>query len=224
MNWLAVALLGGIVGLDATGFGQLMLSRPLIAGTLTGVALGRPLAGLAVGLALEVFALVILPVGAARYPEVGTGAVAAAAAHVDAAGAAAPAPMLLLAVAFGLVWETVAGQAVILSRRQNERLVAGDRTLGALTARSLERRHLGAMSLDFARGALVALVGALVGSVLLRTLAPYWALGSVAALGMIVVGGSGMVGATLPLFGGWSERKAAFVVGIVCGLLILLLA
>ncbi|HET9986209.1 MAG TPA: PTS sugar transporter subunit IIC [Longimicrobiales bacterium] len=224
MNWLAVALLGGIVGLDSTAFGQVMLSRPLVAGTLTGLVLGRPLAGLAVGLALEVFALVILPVGAARYPEVATGAVASAAAYVDATGYGAPEPLLLLAIAFGLVWENVAGQSVILIRHQNERLVAGDRTLNSLTARSLERRHLTAMSLDFARGAVVSLVGALVGSVLLRTVAPYWALGSAVALGIIVVGGSGMVGATLPLFGGWSERRAAFVVGIACGLLILLFA
>ena len=75
-----IALIGGMVGLDATSFPQAMISRPLVAASLTGMLLGHPVAGIALGAVLETFALVVLPVGAARYPETGTAAVSAAAA------------------------------------------------------------------------------------------------------------------------------------------------
>ena len=68
MSWLAVALWGGAVGLDATSFPQVMISRPIVAAAVTGLLLGEPLAGIGVGVILELFALVILPIGAARYP------------------------------------------------------------------------------------------------------------------------------------------------------------
>ena len=79
MNWLGVVLLGGIAGVDATSVAQTMISRPFIVATLTGLLVGRPEEGLILGAILELFALVILPVGAARYPEAGTAAVAATA-------------------------------------------------------------------------------------------------------------------------------------------------
>lgn len=224
MPWVALALLGGLVGLDATGFPQIMISRPLVVGTLTGLAMGRPAAGLLVGGALEIFSLVTLPVGAARYPEAGNGALAATAAYVGAAGYGMDAPLLLLAIVFGLAWERAAGASVVLQRRENERLVAGEAELPDLDPHAIERRHIGAMAMDFARGAVVAVVGAAVGGLLLRVLGGYWALGSGAALGILVVAASAMVGAILPMFGGWGERRIAFAIGVTCGLLTLLLA
>jgi mannose PTS system EIIC component len=65
---LAIMLLGGFVALDATSFPQVMISRPLVAGALTGFVLGDPVAGALVGGLLEVFHLSVLPIGAARYP------------------------------------------------------------------------------------------------------------------------------------------------------------
>ena len=75
MSWLIAALLGGFVGLDATSFPQVMISRPVVAGVLTGVLFGRPAEGLAVGFLVEAFSLIILPIGAARYPDSGTATV-----------------------------------------------------------------------------------------------------------------------------------------------------
>ncbi len=223
MSWLAVALLGAMVGLDSTAFPQAMFSRPLVAGALAGLAFGRPLEGLVAGAALEIFALVILPVGAARYPEAGTGAVAAAAAFAEAQGYGPAGALLLLAVVYGLAWESVAGVSVILLRRENERLVARD-TREPPSARGIERRHMGAMSLDLLRGAAIALTGTLVGSELLRTLGPLWTLGSGAASGVLTVAATGMLAAMLPLFGGFRDRRIVFVAGLVCGSLLLLLA
>lgn len=222
ISWLTVAVVGALVGLDSTAFPQAMFSRPLVAATLGGLAFGRPLQGLLVGAALEIFALIILPVGAARYPEAGTGAVAAAASMADAAGAAPPEVLLLLAVVFGLAWERIAGFSVILLRRENERLVARD-AREPPGAAEVERRHLGAMAIDLLRGALIALGGALAGSVLLSTLAPRWALGGPAAHGLLAVAVTGMVAAALPLFGGFRERRVVFIAGLVCGSLLLLL-
>ena len=217
MEWFALALLGGMIGLDATSFPQAMLSRPLVAASLTGMILGQPLAGIAVGAVLETFALVVLPVGAARYPETGTAAVSAAAAFAMLAPAGAGG--LLLALAFGMYWERVAGASVILARRWNERMVAS-RT--HMSAERLERLHLTAISIDFLRGAVIATSGAALGVFLLRMIAPLWGMGTSTTLALIGVCAAAMLGALLPLFGGWKERWVGFVVGIACGVLMLL--
>src|SRR5690606_31658627 len=94
VNWLAITLWGGAVGMDATSFPQVMVSRPIVAAPVTGLLLGRPLEGVAVGALLELFALVILPIGAARYPESGTAAVAATAGYVAASGGVQRADLL----------------------------------------------------------------------------------------------------------------------------------
>lgn len=219
-DWLLIALLGGFVGLDATAFPQFMFSRPLAAATLTGAVLGRPLEGVVIGLVLESFALVVLPVGAARYPESGTAAVAAVAAYVHLPAPHAGAGGLLLAIAFGLLWERAAGRSVAWARSFNERIVAAG--IDADPAAEVERRHLLAMSFDFARAAFVAFAGALVGAVLLRWLAPEWGLSAAQTFGVLGVAASAMLAAVLPLFGGWTEHRASFTLGLVCGAILLL--
>ena len=71
-----LAIIGGIVGLDATSFPQAMLSRPLVAGALAGLVFHRPLEGMLIGAVIEIFDLSNLPIGAARYPDSGTATVA----------------------------------------------------------------------------------------------------------------------------------------------------
>src|SRR5437868_14827137 len=104
MNWFGLAAIGGLVGIDATSFAQTMVSRPFIAATAVGLLAGRPEEGAVLGAILELFALVILPVGAARYPESGTAAAAATAAYMSATPIMSPAVMLL-AVLLSLLWE-----------------------------------------------------------------------------------------------------------------------
>lgn len=223
MSWLAVVLWGGVVGLDATSFPQAMVSRPLVAAPVTGLLLGRPLEGVAIGILIEIFALVVLPIGAARYPEAGTAAVATTAAYLEAAGPGpAEAQLLLLALAFGLAWERFTGASVTWIRRLNERLVTAAPERAPLTPRRLEWGHLAAMGLDFLRGSLVTLVGTIVGGLLLAALGPLWTVGTESALGVLGVAGAAMIGALLPLFGGWGERRIAFTLGVVCGLILLL--
>jgi mannose PTS system EIIC component len=221
MNWLSVSAFGGLVGVDATSFAQTMISRPLIAATITGVILGRPAEALFLGSLLELFAIVILPVGAARYPESGTAAVAATGAYMSATTLLSPA-VALLAVLFSLVWEHVGGVSVVLTRRFNERFVRFDAS-APNGERMFERRHRLAIAVDFVRAFAVSILGVAIGTLALRGLSQFWNLDASVAPAILSIGLCCMVAAALPLFGGFQAQRRAFGVGVMLGLLILLL-
>jgi mannose/fructose/N-acetylgalactosamine-specific phosphotransferase system component IIC len=219
MTWLYVALLGGMVGLDGTSFPQVMISRPLVAGALTGLIFGRPVEGLAAGLVLEAFALTTLPIGAARYPEAGTAVVAATAALLAATPGGMEPGYLALALAFALGWERLAALTVVLQRRANGRMLIRS---GAMAAEKLERRHLAAMTLDFTRGAVVSVGGGLLGFALLGLLGPYWGLPAGLTAALLLAITAAMIGTAIALFGGLRSRLVAVVGGLAVGLLALL--
>ena len=223
MNWFGIGLLGGVAGLDATSFPQVMLSRPLVAGTLTGLLFGHPAEGAMLGAVLEIFDLGILPVGATRYPDAGTATVAAVAAYSTVPLRTLDPGVLLLAVLFGLAWEVVTGSSTVLMRRANERLVLGTPRWRGRPGRTLERQHLISIALDFLRAAVLAMVGAAVGGVLLRAAAGRWVLGSEIAMGALTIGAAAVLAALLGVFGGWRERRRALGVGVLGGALLLLL-
>jgi mannose/fructose/N-acetylgalactosamine-specific phosphotransferase system component IIC len=222
MTWISVLLLGGIAGIDATSVGQFMVSRPFVAATVTGLVAGRPTEGAMLGAILELFALVILPVGAARYPESGTAAVAATGAYVTTTPVMSPAVMLV-AVLFALLWERVGGLTVVLGRRFNEEYVALAPLDAARPDRDLERRHLVAIGVDFTRAALLTVGGWLFGTLALQSIAQLWSMSASVAPAILSIGLSCMVGAALPLFGGLRARKAALLIGVVCGSLLVIL-
>ena len=222
MSWLWIALLGGGIGLDSTAFPQIMVSRPLVAGAITGLLFGRPYEGMLLGAVLEVFHIATLPIGAARYPEAGTAAVSGAAAYLFVT-VELEVPTLFLASVFALAWERIAGASVVLVRRANERLVI-DAARVADPARAITRRHAAALMLDYVRGALVTVVGALAGAALLYALAPLWGLPEVTVRSAIAVATATILAAALVVFGGWQERKRIFLLGILCGSLLSLIA
>ena len=76
---LAMVIWGTLVGLDLVSVAQSMIARPFVAGGVAGLLLGDPMAGLRAGVLLELFALDVLPVGAARYPDYGPATLASAA-------------------------------------------------------------------------------------------------------------------------------------------------
>lgn len=218
-----LALLGGLVAVDGTSFAQIMISRPLVAGAVTGLVFGRPLEGVAVGVILEVFSLAILPIGAARYPESGTAAVAAAGAYAMVAGPPGPdAHLLALAVLYGLALERVMGSSVVLQRRFNERFATGDGEK-AKSARALEREHMTAMGMDLLRGASLTVVGGLVGAGLLRALDDLNGFAAGTTWGVLGVATAAMLATVLPVFGGWAERRFPFLLGLGCGVLLVLI-
>lgn len=214
-SWLIVGVLGGLVGLDTTSFPQVMISRPLVAGALTGAVFGRPMEGVAVGFVMEAFSLLVLPIGASRYPESGTATVAAASAYIAVAPAAFDPGILALVVAFALGWEWVGGVTVVLLRRSNGRILLED---DGVSGRELERRHLTAMTLDFVRGGVVAATGGLIAAGLLQLVGPFWELNGWSTMAVLAVLTAGMIGTAVPLFGGIRARRYALAIGLVVGL------
>jgi len=162
---LALALLGGAVALDGTAVGQFMLSRPLAAATLGGVAAGDPVAGVVAGLVLEALHLAVLPVGAATYPESGPAGIAAGAAFALGSESYAA---LMAVVLCALGWEWLGGKTVNRMRQFNVRF-DGVGPEG-VDPSVLGRRHAAAIGIDFARGAVLTL---------LAVLLFFWLLGAV---------------------------------------------
>src|SRR5205085_7846999 len=72
-------LWGTLVGLDLVSVPQAMISRPIVAGIVTGLLAGDVEAGIRTGALFELFALDVLPAGAVRYPDYGPATVAAVA-------------------------------------------------------------------------------------------------------------------------------------------------
>jgi len=68
-HWILAAIIAVICGLDRLAFAQFMISRPIVAGPLTGIFLGESLLGLQVGMLTELLWLGRLPVGATIPPD-----------------------------------------------------------------------------------------------------------------------------------------------------------
>jgi PTS system mannose-specific IIC component len=174
---------GTVVALDLVSVPQALLARPVVAGSVAGWIVGDPMAGLRVGVLLELFALDVLPIGAVRYPDYGSATVAAVAFAAGLPWQLGLGP----AAAVGLVVAVVGGWSLQVVRRLNARAV--QRRAAALAAgesraiRSLQYLGLGR---DTLRGAAVTTAG----------LALAWALaaavplddGTAVALTLVAVG------------------------------------
>lgn len=123
LGWLPLVSAGiALVEADAVLAGQLMISRPLLAGSLTGALCGEPAHGLAFGALVELFCLDREPVGSV-VPVNGT--VAAACSVLLASGPdAVPAPAAFPA---GLAAGAVHRRLEILLRQRRGALAAAAR-------------------------------------------------------------------------------------------------
>ncbi len=220
MNLWVLAFAGGVAGLDGTSFPQVMLSRPVVAGALMGWLLGIPVEGALLGAVLELFHLGILPIGATPYPEAGTAMVAAVWAY--AVSGTTHGAGLLLAIAFALFWERVAGASVVLMRRWNSWILTAGQP--PATPAAVESRHLIATGTDFLRAGVLALTGGVIGGAAIAELHPFWPWGGDAAEGVLHVAGVGVAAGALAIFGGWRERWRLVLVGVSVGVLFLAVA
>jgi len=212
MTVFAASLLGGALALDATSVGQLMLSRPLVAGLLSGWLAGDPTTGFLVGVVLETYLLVAFPVGGARFPE---GATATVVAAVTAATYPGPGAFAL-AVGLGLVWGQIGGWTISGMRTVNVG-IAPDPAAPELGPARVVTGHLLAVLLDFGRGALVTGAGLWLAGTAVAKLASFWPLGQADTLGMLLVGAAVSVGILLRSFGGLARRLTLFAVGLAAG-------
>ena len=155
---LLIALLvwGTFVGVDLVSLPQMMIARPLVAGTVAGAILGDIPTGLKLGVVFELLQYDILPVGAVRYPEYGPATVAAVATAHASAGVLG----LGLGALVGLVTGLVGGVTINLLRRVNSRIIhAAAAQLETGDPSVLVRVHVGGILRDALRAALVTVVG-----------------------------------------------------------------
>jgi mannose/fructose/N-acetylgalactosamine-specific phosphotransferase system component IIC len=163
------ALLSGLLALERKGFLQAMLARPLVAGALVGIALGRPMEGLGAGAALELFFLGAVNMGASLPDNELFASVAAV-----SCACALPSPLLPLPAALACA-TLLALPAAKLGRyvdRLGEQLNGwvASRAEGAGDPKSIRaglRHNLYGLWMPFLAAALACLAGALVGGALM---------------------------------------------------------
>ena len=68
MEFLYISLLGGVLVLDTAAMLQILISQPLVSGTLIGLFFGNTALGLETGALLQLLWLNQIPVGAAKVP------------------------------------------------------------------------------------------------------------------------------------------------------------
>lgn len=224
MNPLPPAMLLGLTawgtfaGLDLVNLLQGLFSRPLIAGAGAGLLLNDPEAGLRVGLLLELFALDVLPVGAARYPDYGPGVVAA----VVLVSGTAWSQSLGLATLFALAWAALGGWSLQWLRQANGRGLARNAAgLAAGDAGTFARLQREGLFGDLVRSLLLTTVGLAV-ALLLRghlVLTDRFEPVSAVAIGAGVAAAAG--GAIRSA--GRGARLRWLVAGVVVGLLVAVL-
>jgi len=153
---IALLLWGTLVGLDLVSVPQAMISRPLVAGSVAGWLAGDVEAGLRIGVLFELFALDVLPVGAARYPDYGPATVGAV-----ALGIGAPWELGLgVSAGLGLLLAVLGGWSLQIVRRWNARAI--QRRAAALAAgesSAIRRLQYWGVLRDALRGFLLTLTG-----------------------------------------------------------------
>ena len=204
--------LGTWAALDGTSVAQVMISRPLISGSLAGIVLGVPEAGLLVGAVLEVAHLAQLPVGAARIAEPGPAAVPAAVAAALAPGA----PGLALGVGIGVGWSLLGGGTMIAQRRLNGRLFEGLEE-GRLAPGDVVRRHWAAVAMDAVRGFVLVGSGVIAAVGLSGSVAGSWPLDDPTTLALLLLPGALAVGTLLRTWSLAPTRWLLLAIGVLAG-------
>ncbi len=214
--WLLLVALGAFVGLDGISWPQLMISRPIVAGTLGGLLFGDPAAGFLSGALLEIVSARHPPYGAARYPETGPAGLVAGAAYANAGSGAGLLPLITVTLAgWAIGW--IGSHSIQLQRTFCGRLVGDPMALGG-DGRTLTRRHRLAMRPDAGRAAFipgVLVVPTMVAARVATTFAtPTQARISVA---LAAAGIAGLAGVGARVLGGRRRGWLAFGAGALVG-------
>ena len=200
-DYLLAGFVAMLTGLDRVALVQVMISRPLVAGPLTGWVLGSPLVGMEVGMLLELLWLGRLPVGAAIPPDdtqVTVGATVLALSVGPTLGLSGM-PLVILSVLIAIPLGKFGQVFDRLARHVNDRLaVSGHTALMAGNTGGLERNHLFGLA-SFALASLAtALVIILVGTFVLYSVAPLL-IGTVQEVGLSLQYSLILVGAAVLL-------------------------
>jgi PTS system mannose-specific IIC component len=220
-----VLAVGAVAGLDFVSVPQAMLGRPLVAGFLGGAVLGGPMAGLATGAVLELFAFETLPVGASRYPDWGPAATAAGALAAVRGGRWDSAWMVgIMVVALLAAW--LGGLTMVVVRRLNAaQLRRRAAAVDGGDVRALWALQAGGIARDLVRAAVLTGFTLTVGERVARSVELGWraprAVADVAvigaALGVAVWSAYRLFGQGTPRR--WFTAGAVAGVAVVAGLL-----
>jgi PTS system sorbose-specific iic component. len=155
---LLVALVAGILEWDIYGWGQTMISRPLVAGTVMGLVLGDIQTGMFIGATVEMMYLGVIPVGAAVPPDATTATTIATSLAILSGIDPKVAPTIAVPVAVAaqslqmLIWTINSG----LMHRADTAAENGD-------FRGLERLHYFGSFMFFLQGFIPAFFAVLLG-------------------------------------------------------------
>jgi len=223
LDVLPIALLGGVLGLDVVSFRQAMISRPLVAATITGILIGQPASGLLIGATLELIALETLPFGASRYPEWGSASVVGGA--IFSSNPSHPAGAMTCAIVAALATTWVGGWTMVKLRQANA-VWAGQRreALEAGSRGAVISLQLVGMTADLLRGiALTAIAYALLAPLAefcIRT----WTMDARVSRAIAVATAASVAGgAAWKLFHSTAGARWFFIGGLVAGLFFLFL-
>lgn len=215
---LPLLVWGILVGVDLVSLPQMMIARPIVAGTVAGAILGDIPTGLQLGVVFELLQYDILPVGAVRYPEYGPATIAAVATAHASTGVLG----LGLGVLVGLVTGLVGGVTINVLRRVNSRIVHNAAAaLESGDPRALVRVHVGGLLRDAVRAATVTSFGLLLAWLARPLLAVALTERGASLLAVATIGAAIAAGAagTLRLVGRGQNLKW-FAAGLSGGLLI----
>lgn len=223
-EYLTAGTLAVLLGLDRVAFLQSMACRPLVAATLTGWLLGIPLAGLQVGILLELLWLGRLPVGAAIPPDdtqVAVGATVLALTAQRILGLHGM-PIVILAVLTAIPLGMVGQSCEQWVRRANGRLeTLALSAVAAGDARRIERLHLAGL-LHFAAASLATCTVIVAGGTLLLVLLAPVLIGAVHQAGLSLQYSFTLIGAAV-LLGTLNVGRGPYLFGVAfCATLLVL--
>jgi len=156
---VGIALLGGLIGLDRTAAGQFMVSEPIVAGPLTGWLLGDPIAGIIIGVILELVWVLDMPIGAFVPADATISAVSATAIAALGSTGSAPLPVIGFSILLTAAMVPATMWADGLIRHWNSRLADAVATgAGPDTGRALARAHLSGLPVFFLKSFVLYLV------------------------------------------------------------------
>ncbi len=211
---LALLLWGTLVAVDLVSLPQAMFSRPVVAGAVAGWITGDLEAGFRIGVLLELFALDVLPVGAARYPDYGPATVAGvlAASGTDWPDGTGLSILLALSLAVLGGWSMQRLRMANASAMQARAAALAAGSPAAITA-----LHWGGLARDVIRGITLMVIGLALALVVRAAppMPPRWEAISAA----VAVGGAVMAVAG----GAWrsagrGRRLAWLAVGLMLGI------
>lgn len=216
-----ILFLSGLVALDTTAVGQILLSQPLFSCPLLGFCLGDLQTGVYIGLLMELLWLKLVPIGGAIFYEGNIGsftttgvAILSLRTILDQTGL-----VLLFSIIYGFSISYLGGQFTIIIRKLTQLIV--NKTLArAMNGHvgSITYGHLGSIAVTFVGGCIFGTIAILIGSLLLpRLLATIPESGNqIALIGVMALWGTG-IGMVLSMF--WEARKSwALIGGILLGL------